>query len=260
MFAIFIMYGLAGAQLLTGKHQLIVIAHRGDHTAAPENTIRAFKDAIAAGVDYVEVDLRTTRDGELVVMHDASVDRMTNAKGLVKDLSLSDLRKAIVVDKQRPQLGEHRIPTFAEVLEACSGKTGIYLDFKDGDVRKVLQLLQKWKMTHKVIVYINHPDQLSEWRTHAPAIPLMVSLPDSVRDAASYAAFSKSAGVEYLDGDYSDYTAALVSVIQAAGQHVWVDVQSKDEGPDVWEKVLSLGVEGMQTDHPRELIRWKKSH
>jgi glycerophosphoryl diester phosphodiesterase len=60
------------------SHRFLVSAHRGDHTHAPENTLRAYANAIGAGADYVEIDLRTTRDSVLVIMHDASVDRMTN--------------------------------------------------------------------------------------------------------------------------------------------------------------------------------------
>src|SRR5689334_8630502 len=71
------------------SNKLIVIAHRGDHTTAPENTLKAFSDAIAAGVDYVEVDVRASSDGEFVVMHDATIDRMTTSHGKVGDLKWS---------------------------------------------------------------------------------------------------------------------------------------------------------------------------
>src|SRR5689334_494624 len=73
------------------SNKLIIIAHRGDHTAAPENTLKAFQDAISTGVDYVEVDVRSSRDGELVVMHDATVNRMTDAKGRVEEFTLHEL-------------------------------------------------------------------------------------------------------------------------------------------------------------------------
>jgi len=244
------------AQIRSNK--LIVIAHRGDHTAAPENTVKAFQDAITTGVDFVEVDVRSSRDGELVVMHDATVNRMTEAKGKVEEFTLQELKKLTVADKERPELGQHRVPTFAEVLDVCKGKMGIYIDFKGGDVAKAWQLIRDRQMEHRVVVYINEPDQYPAWREQAPSVPLMVSLPDSVRDEASYKRFHQVVNAEIMDGSFEDYTPELVKTINRSGQVVWVDVQSKNEDDAHWNKVLALGVQGMQTDHPRELVHWRK--
>ena len=74
------------------KHKLVVIAHRGSHLNVPENTLAAYETAIKEGADYVEIDLRTTKDGHLVIMHDASITRMTGIKGQVKDLNYSKIK------------------------------------------------------------------------------------------------------------------------------------------------------------------------
>jgi len=239
------------------SHKLIVIAHRGDHTDAPENTLKAFQDAITTGVDYVEVDVRTSSDGELVVMHDATVNRMTDTTGNVDAFTLLELQKLKVKDKQRPGLGAHQIPTLAEVLHVCEGKMGIYLDFKSGDVEKTWQLIRKYRMEGRVVVYINEAAQLQQWRSRAPDVPLMISLPDSVRDATTYQNFQRSVDAQILDGSAEDYTKALVEVINRSGRQVWIDVQAKDESARRWRKAKTLGVQGMQTDHPRELLIWR---
>jgi glycerophosphoryl diester phosphodiesterase len=238
--------------------KLVVIAHRGDHTAAPENTLKAFQDAIATGVDFVEVDVRSSKDGELVVMHDATVNRMTEARGKVEEFTLQELKKLTVADKQRPELGKHSVPTFAEVLDVCKGKMGIYIDFKGGDVAKAWRMIRDRQMESRVIVYINEPDQYPAWRAQAPSVPLMVSLPDSVRDEGSYKKFHQAVNADIMDGGFEDYTPELVKAVNRNGQVVWVDVQSKNEDAAHWNKVLALGVQGMQTDHPRELVRWRK--
>ena len=83
------------APLPTPRHAFTISCHRGDHTHAPENTLKAYENAIKAGADYVEIDLRTTVDSQLVIMHDATANRMTNGTGLIKDMrydSLSLLR------------------------------------------------------------------------------------------------------------------------------------------------------------------------
>jgi glycerophosphoryl diester phosphodiesterase len=89
------------AMVPEAKHKFIVIAHRGDHVNVPENTLAAYENAIKNRVDYVEIDLRTTKDSVLVIMHDATVDRMTNGKGKISDLTYAELRKLKIIDKRK---------------------------------------------------------------------------------------------------------------------------------------------------------------
>lgn len=72
--------------------EIIVVAHRGDWRHAPENSLQAIKNCIDMGVDMVEIDIRKTKDGQLVLMHDGTVDRTTNGKGRVSDLTLESLK------------------------------------------------------------------------------------------------------------------------------------------------------------------------
>src|SRR5690606_15249365 len=108
------------------------------HTRVPENTLEAYREAIRNGADYVEVDLRITRDGRLVIMHDETVDHITNGRGRVADLSFSDIRRLEVLDKTHPEEGKsiYRVPSFEEVLALCRGEIRIYLDFKQAAAGK----------------------------------------------------------------------------------------------------------------------------
>ena len=72
---------------------VLVIAHRGAHKTVPENTIASLEKAIELGVDYVELDVRRTKDGVLILMHDASINRMTNGKGKIEDLTYDEIHK-----------------------------------------------------------------------------------------------------------------------------------------------------------------------
>src|ERR1700743_683887 len=179
----------AGAQELNplrrAKHSFIVVAHRGDHEHAPANTLAAFKNAIDAGADYVEIDLRTTVDSQLVIMHDASVDRMTGGHGQGKDMTAESLRPLQVRDKTHPEWGEHEIPAFRQVLELCKNRIYIYLDFKDADPAAAYREIVQMGMERQVVGYINAERQFGQWRTAAPRMPLMVSLPGAIRDTAA---------------------------------------------------------------------------
>src|SRR6478672_9963599 len=101
------------------KHKLVVIAHRGSHLKVPENTLAAYENAIKEGADYVEVDLRTTKDGYLIIMHDESITRMTGIKGQIKDLNYSDIRNLKLNPAVKSDTTTYHIPEFADVLNVC---------------------------------------------------------------------------------------------------------------------------------------------
>ena len=241
------------APLPESKHRFMVIAHRGEHTDVPENTIAAFKQAIKHGVDYVEIDLRTTKDSALVIMHDNTVDRMTNGKGKVSELTLAEIQQLRVMDKKKDSTKTYPIPTFAEVLKTCRNKIHIYLDYKDASVPQAFAMIKKYGMVKQIIVYINTPFQLKEWRRLVPEMPLMLSLPNHVKTEDGLANFLSTTPIALLDGNYDGYTAGMVQAADKAGVPAWPDIQSPDEANN-WEKALLLGFKGLQTDHPKALI------
>lgn len=238
------------------RHHFLVSAHRGDHTRAPENTLQAYANAIEAGADFVEIDLRTTRDSQLVIMHDASVNRMTAGTGLIKDLTYDSLRLLRVRDKAHPEWGEHEIPTFDQVLELCKGKIGIYLDFKNADPSVAYAAIRRFGMEDQVIVYINAPQQFIGWRRVAPHMPLMVSLPGNVRSTDSLAVFLSRYHPDILDGDWDGYTPEMVTLATRNGYLVFPDIQGPNESPVLWDAAVSKGIRALQTDHPGELVSW----
>ncbi len=240
------------------KHSFVVIAHRGNHENAPENTIAAYENAIKIGVDYVEVDLRTSKDSQLVVMHDATLDRMTDAKGLVNQFTMDTLKKIKVYNKTHPEYGFHHIPLFEDVLAECKGKIYIYLDFKNASVKQTYQLLLKYKMEKQVVVYINSINQLFEWNKLAPQIPLMVSLPENVQNKASLEKFTSQNSFDILDGNFQLYNKELVKTALELNKPIWADIQSYNEGVTEWDRAIGLGIKALQTDHPSSLIAFLK--
>jgi|SRR5579859_7925209 len=109
------------ADLPVSRHDFVVIAHRGDHARAHENTLTAIERTIGAGVDYVEIDVRRTADGHYVLMHDSTVDRMTDGHGPVANLTLAQIRSLHVRDLKLPQIPADHVPTFDEALAAIKG-------------------------------------------------------------------------------------------------------------------------------------------
>ncbi len=242
-----------------GKNNFIVIAHRGDHVAAPENTLMAYQHAIDEGVDYVEIDLRTTKDSVLVIMHDNNINRMTNRKGYIRDYSFDSLRQIKVRNADQPTWREQVIPSFEEVLQLCKGKINIYLDFKDASVAATYGKIIQAGMEKNIVVYINSINQFKEWRTIAPQMPLIVSLPKKVKSKEEIIQLLGSFKVDILDGSFDEYNDETVEGANEQGIPIWADIQSANEAADAWDKAIAIGLKGLQTDHPKALIDYLKS-
>lgn len=237
------------------KKPLIVIAHRGDHVHVPENTLAAFQQAIAAGADYVEVDLRTSKDGHLVIMHDATVDRMTNGKGEINDLTYREIKKLIIKGKNGDQRVYH-VPDFKSVLKTCKGHINIYLDFKDANVQKTYDLIKKFDMQDHVAVYLNQPKQYDEWKKTAPQIPLIASIPEKM-DVKKLDSFLDKKKVNIIDNAYEE---SEIEFLHSRGIRAWLDAEEEKEDSTVWQKIIQAGADGIQTDHPEKLIQYLKRH
>lgn len=234
------------------KHKIVVIAHRGNHVKVPENTLASYKEAILAGADYVEVDLRTTKDGHLVVLHDSKVDRTTNGQGKIADMTLQEVKDLQVFNQNRKT---HKIPEFRDVLAMCKGKINIYLDFKEADVAHTWKQIEAAGMQDHVVVYLNKKEQYAEWKKVAPHIPLMTSLPEHVKNEEEFKNFLKETKINVLDNVKDP---ELVEIANSHGVEVWLDVQNPKEGQASWKEALQKGINGLQTDRPEELLDYLK--
>jgi glycerophosphoryl diester phosphodiesterase len=194
------------AETPVSRTNFVVIAHRGNHSAAHENTLTALQNAIEAGADYAEIDVRRTADGHHVLMHDQSVDRMTDGHGAVRQLTLSQLQQLHVRDLRRPQLANDRIPTFAEALQLIKGRLNIYLDFKEGDRLVVARAIRDAGVARQILVY-DDVEAAPEWRRVAPELPLIVSPPDDVKTPEQLVRFAKEHQIEVLDGSWASRTS-----------------------------------------------------
>jgi glycerophosphoryl diester phosphodiesterase len=133
---------------------LLRIGHRGARALEPENTLRIFGRAVELGVDAVELDVRKTKDGKIVVVHDDKMDRTTDGSGLVSELSLEEI-KGFTAEK-----GE-KIPTLGEALDFLKGKVKVLIELKEaGYEEKVLDLVRERGMVDDVIIISFHEETL----------------------------------------------------------------------------------------------------
>lgn len=140
-------------------HQVLVAAHRGDWRNAPENSLQAIQNCIDMGVDIVEVDVRKTSDGQLILMHDETLNRTTNGVGNVADWSLDSI-KTLHLKNGIAGVTDHSIPTLKEALQLAQGKLLLYLDKTLSLMPETLQLLDEMQVLDQVIFM--HPIKREE--------------------------------------------------------------------------------------------------
>jgi glycerophosphoryl diester phosphodiesterase len=233
----------------------LVIAHRGASAAAPENTLAAFRLAVDLGADGVELDVRRTMDGQLVVIHDASVERTTDGTGRIAALTLDQMRRFDAGRKFAPAFRGERIPLLSQVFDALRGRLLVDVEVKAAGVEAaVLDLIRKTQMQDSVLISSFDAQVVARVRDLAPEMP--VGLLQSAADP--YAAVSVRA-TAYLP-EVTALTADVVASCRSHGLRVitWT-VRTEAEA----HQALRLGVDGIIADDPtlirRMLARAKTS-
>ncbi len=211
------------------------IGHRGAAGLEPENTLRSFRRAATEGADAIELDLRLTRDGHLVVLHDADVDRTTGGSGPVADMTLDEIKHLDA------GLGE-RIPAFEEVLETIH--LPIHAELKAVEAAEPLAaLIRNRRLAGRVTPISFAPEALRRVKLSLPDLPVGLILSGGspgLTEARSVGASLVSPQAAYLD-------AAMVEGYRRAGLRVttWTVNESEE-----MRRVLRLGVDGIVTDRP----------
>jgi glycerophosphoryl diester phosphodiesterase len=257
------------------RSQVYVAAHRGDWRDAPENSIRAMKDAEKMGVDIVEFDLKKTSDGQLVVMHDKTLDRTTTGSGAVSDHTLAEVERL----KLRAGTGHptaYSIPTFGEELAEAKGRVILDVDQGWDYFPDVLREVQATQMTGQAILNAQPNTPYDEFVKREGPVPANVTLmivvsmgrPDAEAIINSYRAHPRTivqcifgderlASVQHIS-DYRKESPVWVNSLwpeQNAGHD---DDRAVDQGEQdqTWGWLIKRGVNILQTDRPRELLEY----
>ena len=222
--------------------RVTVIAHRGEHLRHAENTLEAFSAAAEAGADYIEVDVRTTADGNLVLMHDATVDRMTNGHGDIAAMKFEDLLKLRVG-------AASRIATFDEALSLARAKNmGVYVDSKNVSAANAVQAIERNGMAERVVIY-GRESYLLELSALRPKMRVM----PEARDAATLRRLLGAMPLQVVAFDARDFNDETIAVAKSAKVAIYVDRLGPADNAKDWQDAVDRGAAGIQTDHPSEL-------
>jgi len=247
---------------------LVVHGHRGAAGLAPENTLAAFRKAMAVGVDAVEMDLHVTRDGEVVVIHDETLDRTTDGQGSIADLTLEQIKHRDAGSKFATAFQDERIPTLREVIELikASGNTRIRMDlemkFGEGQEgrpadfeERVLEVLRETGFVGRVNVISFYHPSLSKVKALEPKIRtgLLEGGQQSPRDPVGLV---RQYQADYYFPRFRQVTAMLVTILHQTG--IPIVPWTVNEAADM-QRLISLGIgnqagDGIATDFPDRLV------
>ena len=229
-------------------NSITIVGHRGACGYAPENTLSSFKKAIECNVDMIEFDVRKCASGELVVFHDAKVDRITDGEGYIASKSLQEL-------KQLKVLGAETMVTLCEALDFIDRRVKIYIELKDlCIVDEVLGIIEhyvnckQWKYSEFIVGSYDHT-QLCTIRTAKKEIfvaALLYGIPIGFGSCGA----DSNAHIICLDSEF--ITQQLVDDIHQRDMLVYVYTVN-DEYQLL--RVLAYGIDGIITDFPDDIRR-----
>jgi glycerophosphoryl diester phosphodiesterase len=224
-----------------------IMGHRGAPAYEPENTLRSFRRALAMGVGAVELDVQLTRDGRLAVIHDETLDRTTNGRGLVKDFTLAELQK-LDAGKGEP------VPALEEVFDLVKGRAHLLVELKQPEAAPALLEFFRRHQAFAAAQAISfwHPavKALKEAEPRLQTGVLLVGCPvDPV-------GLARAARADALVLNYRYINRELVDA--ARQQDIQVTVWNIDD-PAILEPYLALDLYAIGTNRPQEIIHYLKT-
>ncbi len=246
----------AAAEIRAGKPacRILTIAHRGAHQWLPEDTMPAIEKAVELGLDYVELDVRFTSDGVPVLMHDATVDRTTDGHGLVRDMTLAEIKRldAAGAREWRGNFHDLRVPTLEEALRAMKGRASAYVNQKDPPRPVEIELLQEYGFLPGSAVIAGRNEQVLAFHELVPTADLLLNI-RGIDDIP--AVLASNPRLKGFNTRARIVTRELVEAAHAKGVLVFTNALGADDNPGDMQRVIAAGVDAVQTNQPDVLLR-----
>jgi glycerophosphoryl diester phosphodiesterase len=232
------------------KSILQISAHRGNASSAPENTLAAFKNALQTGAHFIEVDVRTTNDGVLMIMHDANLERTTNGKGAFKLYDAAYLKTLSAGKGYTDSFENEKIPTLEETCQLISDwnashqhKTHLYIDAKDVEPQPLVAILKKYGLDENA-VYYGSDDFLWRLTSVFQGAKLLPALKNKTDIMAKFNKLKPYA----FDASWLSLTKEMVDEIHRLGVKVFTDLLGPLDTEINYIKASEMGVDLIQTD------------
>jgi glycerophosphoryl diester phosphodiesterase len=235
----------------------VIIAHRGDKTHAPENTLAAFESAAENGADAIEFDVKLTSDGQIIVLHDPTVDRTTNGDGKIYQLPFAAVRELDAGTWFSEEFKGQCIPTLDEVFETVGNRLHMNIELTnyatpfDSLVPKVVELIKKHALQNRILFSSFFARNLSMTRMLLPEVPRGLLCMRGIKGAWGRS-FTWRGDYFGLHPYWTDIDPGLVNRVQAAGKRVYAWTVNPAEE---LKKMIGFGVDAIITDDPLLALR-----
>ncbi|HOX39269.1 MAG TPA: glycerophosphodiester phosphodiesterase family protein [Candidatus Brocadiia bacterium] len=225
-----------------------IVAHRGANELAPENTFASAELCVEMGVDYVEVDVRTSRDGVFYVLHDEMVNRTTNGSGPICMLNSAQVDKLDAGSWFNPRFSDQRIPRLDAFLRWIKGRAKVYFDVKTCDVNELAALIRETGFDKDGFIWAASPITQKAFQIAAPdlALKVNVSTPEDVREA------KRVFDARIVEFETGCITPEMMSTCRDVGVKTMACQSAKD--PAAYRKVIETGTDYIILDHPDAFI------
>lgn len=256
-------------------HSVLVVSHRADWRNAPENSLQAIKNCIAMGVDMVEIDLKKTKDGQLILLHDKTIDRTTTGKGKPEDYTLAELRQFRLRNGAGHKT-DHVIPTFEEVMTLCKGKILVNVDKGYDYFKDAYAILEKTGTVQQCIMKAGLPYEqvrmenggVLEKMIFMPVINLHKDGAETIIDG--YMKNLKPVAYELVFDNDGEEVQRLIKKVRDSGAKVFINslwaelcgghyddrAVEQNEPDESWGWIIGQGVKLIQTDRPQQLLKY----
>ena len=224
------------------KKDILIIGHKGASAIAPENTLKAFKKAIELKADMVEFDIHKTKDGEIVIIHDLDTLSTTGVQGLIKDMTLEEIKKL--------DAGEgEKIPTLLELIKVAKEKVGLQIEIKSsGLLEKLIKLLKEVNLVNTSIVSSFAFGELVKLKNLEPKIKLGLLLSADLVQVRQIKRNILKAVDKKFYAIHPHYSVADKEIVDFAhDNNLKVNVWTVND-KDVMERLIEIGVDGIITD------------
>lgn len=223
------------------------VGHRGTVRYAPENTISAISKAIEIGMDLIEIDIRETADGRLVVIHDATVDRTTNGKGWVSKLTFDEIRTLDAGAWFSPAFKGEKIPTLDEALDAMKGRALPDIDFKAGTPRRLVDTLAKHGLLGKITLYCGDWDLLRRTLELSKDFHVRPTVPGGLQGLPI---LIETFDPPIVNIDWAEFSEALVRETHLSGRKAFLNTMGPNDTRFGLLKAIEAGADYLQSDRP----------
>ena len=231
----------------------ILLAHRGLVQHAPENTLPSFAAAIELGLS-IELDVYQTRDENLVVIHDRTVDRTTNGTGEVNEMTLAEIRRLDAGSWFDPRFAGEKVPTLEEVFKLIRERqrtlVTIALNMKvisPGIEKRIVRLVEKYELFDQLFAFGQSSDSSRRFKEANPKLRTTVYLNDSESD--QFTAALRDPLADCLWVRFIPSTEAMEQA-RELGKQVWLALHIGAKRPDIWDEARANKIDGICTDWP----------